>query len=102
MLIFSAYRKQKCSPIRQIFHLRDIINISGRRYPLAELILYPALVQGDEAAASLISGMRYFNTPDENGGDRVDLIIIGRGGGAIEDLWAFNDEVLARNIADES
>lgn len=43
--------------------------------------------------------MRYFNTPDENGGDRVDLIIIGRGGGAIEDLWAFNDEVLARNIA---
>lgn len=79
--------------------IRDIINISGRRYPLAELILYPALVQGDEAAASLISGMRYFNTPDENGGDRVDLIIIGRGGGAIEDLWAFNDEVLARNIA---
>ena len=79
--------------------VRDIINISGRRFPSAELVIYPALVQGEGAAASLVSGMRYFNSPDESGGDRVDLIIIGRGGGAIEDLWAFNDETLARTVA---
>lgn len=74
--------------------IRDIINILGRRFPYAKVILYPALVQGAEAAPSLIDGMNYFNTYKN-----VDVIIIGRGGGSIEDLWAFNDETLARTVA---
>lgn len=79
--------------------VRDIINISGRRFPLSELIIFPALVQGEGASVSLAAGMKYFNTPDNDGKDRVDLIIIGRGGGSAEDLWAFNDETLARLVA---
>lgn len=74
--------------------IRDIINILGRRFPYAKVILYPALVQGAEAAPSLIAGMQYFNAHRN-----VDVIIIGRGGGSIEDLWAFNDETLARTVA---
>ncbi len=77
--------------------VRDIINITGRRYPIAEIMLYPALVQGDGAAESLCAGMDYFNTAGN-----VDVIIIGRGGGSIEDLWAFNDERLARKVASSS
>lgn len=73
--------------------IRDIINILGRRFPYAEGVLYPALVQGDGAPAQLIEGMKYFNAVGN-----VDVIIIGRGGGSIEDLWAFNDEGLAREI----
>jgi len=74
--------------------VRDIINVTGRRFPYAEIIIYPSLVQGSEAAASLCGGIRYFN---EN--NSVDTIIIGRGGGSLEDLWAFNDETLARLIS---
>ena len=74
--------------------IHDIIRITGRRYPLCELILFPALVQGSGAAASLRIGVEFFNSVD-----LVDAIIIGRGGGSIEDLWAFNDEALARTIA---
>ncbi len=74
--------------------VRDIINVLGRRFPYAEMVLYGALVQGAEAAPSLISGIRYFKEKRN-----VDVIIIGRGGGSIEDLWAFNDETLAREIA---
>lgn len=73
--------------------VRDVINILGRRFPFAEVILYPSLVQGNDAPASLISGLRYFNSTHS-----ADVIIIGRGGGSIEDLWAFNDEALARTI----
>ena len=73
--------------------VRDIINVTGRRYPLADLYVYPALVQGDGAAESLIQGVDYF---DRSG--LCDVIIIGRGGGSIEDLWAFNNEALARRI----
>ena len=73
--------------------VRDIINIATRRYNLASLILFPSLVQGEEAAGQLISGIDYFNITES-----VDVIIIGRGGGSIEDLWAFNDEYLARAI----
>ena len=73
--------------------IRDIINILGRRFPYAEGVLYPALVQGDGAPAQLIAGMKYFNSANN-----VDVIIIGRGGGSIEDLWAFNDEGLAREV----
>ena len=74
--------------------VRDIINITGRRFPFAELVLFPSLVQGPDAPASLCSGLDYFNETDS-----VDVIIIGRGGGSIEDLWAFNDERLARTVA---
>ena len=73
--------------------IRDILNVSGRRFPYAKIVLYPALVQGDGAAASIIEGIRYFNSSKS-----VDVMIIGRGGGSIEDLWAFNDETLARVI----
>ena len=75
--------------------IHDMTRILGRRFPLAEIVLYPALVQGAGAPASLIAGMNYFNS----GAEQVDLIIIGRGGGSMEDLWAFNDEALARTVA---
>ena len=74
--------------------VRDIINITGRRFPLAEIYLYPALVQGADAAPDLVKGVRLFENDF-----KVDVIIIGRGGGSAEDLWAFNDETLARTIA---
>ena len=73
--------------------VRDIINVTGRRYPLADLYIYPSLVQGDGAEENLISALEYFNKTR-----LVDVIIIGRGGGSIEDLWAFNGERLARKI----
>jgi len=70
-----------------------MINILGRRFPYAEGVIFPALVQGEGAPRQLIAGIRYFN-----GMSDIDVIIIGRGGGSIEDLWAFNDEMLAREI----
>ena len=73
--------------------VRDIINVTGRRYPLAKIYLYPSLVQGDGAVENLISALDYFEKTR-----LVDVIIIGRGGGSIEDLWAFNSEQLARKI----
>lgn len=73
--------------------VRDIINIATRRFPFAKIVVYPALVQGENAASSLISGIRYFNDTGS-----ADVIIIGRGGGSIEDLWAFNDENLAKKV----
>ena len=75
--------------------VRDIINVLGRRYSLATVYIYPALVQGEGAVETLINGIDYFDRSK-----LVDTIIIGRGGGSIEDLWAFNDERLARRIFD--
>ena len=75
--------------------VRDIINVCGRRFPFAKLTLYPSLVQGDGAPEQLIKALKYFEESKS-----VDVIIIGRGGGSIEDLWAFNDEALARVIYD--
>lgn len=72
--------------------VQDIRNISLRRNPYLQIILYPALVQGDGAADSIVRGIRML---DEAG---VDTIIVGRGGGSIEDLWAFNEEKVARAI----
>lgn len=72
--------------------IRDIMNISGRRNPYVQLILYPALVQGEGAAASIVKGIETLEKQN------VDIIIVGRGGGSIEDLWAFNEEVVARAI----
>jgi exodeoxyribonuclease VII large subunit len=74
--------------------VRDIINVVTRRFKYAKIVLYPSLVQGESAPAQLISGVKYFN---EN--KAADVIILGRGGGSIEDLWAFNDEGLARTVA---
>lgn len=73
--------------------IRDIINVSGRRYPNADLYIYPALVQGAGAEDSLVSALDYLDKSR-----LCDVIIIGRGGGSIEDLWAFNSEALARRI----
>ncbi len=74
--------------------VRDIINIAGRRNPYVQLILYPAQVQGEGAAQSVARGIRALEKA------RVDVIIVGRGGGSIEDLWAFNEETVARAIFD--
>ena len=73
--------------------IKDIINVSKRRCPCVDIILFPALVQGPEASKDLTRAIEYFNITNS-----VDVIIIGRGGGSIEDLWAFNDENLARAI----
>lgn len=75
--------------------VRDMINVTKRRFPLAKIVLFPSLVQGPDAPAQLIAGVNHFNAARS-----VDVIIIGRGGGSIEDLWAFNDEALARTVAD--
>ncbi|MBR5337194.1 MAG: exodeoxyribonuclease VII large subunit [Lachnospiraceae bacterium] len=75
--------------------VRDIITVSRSRNPYVEIIIYPAQVQGDGAAESIARGIK---TLDELGD--VDLIIAGRGGGSIEDLWAFNEELVARAIFD--
>lgn len=69
--------------------IRDIMNITARRNPYVQLILYPALVQGAGAASSIVRGIQ---TLDEMG---LDVLIVGRGGGSIEDLWAFNEEPVA-------
>ena len=73
--------------------IQDILNISKRRFPLSEIILYPALVQGVGAEEDLCRGIRTFSEKI-----KVDVIIIGRGGGSIEDLWAFNSKKLAYEI----
>lgn len=75
--------------------LHDIINVSGRRSPGTEIIIYPSYVQGELAPRSLAGGVLFFNERCP-----VDTVIIGRGGGSAEDLWCFNDENLARVIAD--
>ena len=71
---------------------RDMISVAERRFPLVELVIAPAKVQGSGAAQSIVQSIRQLNKTD------VDLIIIGRGGGSIEDLWAFNEEIVAREI----
>ncbi len=74
--------------------IRDIQTIASRRNPTVQLILYPALVQGDGAVASIINGIHAL---EQLG---VDVMIVGRGGGSIEDLWAFNEEAVARAVFD--
>lgn len=72
--------------------IQDIRNISSRRNPYVQLYLYPAIVQGENAVASIVQGLRYLDEMD------MDVIIVGRGGGSIEDLWAFNEEAVARTF----
>jgi exodeoxyribonuclease VII large subunit len=73
--------------------LRDVINVLRRRYPLVEVIVAPTPVQGDEAPSGIVSALAALNTYSQ-----PDLILLVRGGGSIEDLWAFNDEGVARAI----
>ena len=75
--------------------VRDMINVTGRRWPNAKILLYPSLVQGDQAPESLCMGLDYLNATQA-----CDVIIIGRGGGSIEDLWAFNDERVVRRVVE--
>lgn len=74
--------------------VRDIINIATRRNPYVQIILYPAIVQGDQAPASIVNGIHAL---EQLG---VDVMIVGRGGGSIEDLWAFNEEAVAQAVFD--
>ena len=74
--------------------VRDIIHVSKRRNPYVQIILCPAIVQGEEAAESIVRAIRNLQQTD------VDVIIVGRGGGSIEDLWAFNEEAVARAVFD--
>ncbi|WP_288174663.1 exodeoxyribonuclease VII large subunit, partial [Acidaminococcus sp. CAG:542] len=74
--------------------VRDIINVAGRRDPSVKLRLYPVKVQGTEAPPEIIRGIRFFNRHK-----LADVLIVGRGGGSMEDLWAFNDEGVVRAIA---
>lgn len=73
--------------------LRDIYHVSKRRWPSVELVLYPVTVQGGESAAEIAAGIRFFNEKYP-----VDVLIVGRGGGSMEDLWSFNEEVVVRAI----
>jgi exodeoxyribonuclease VII large subunit len=74
--------------------LRDILNVLGRRFPLAEVLISPTLVQGDAAPPQIVASIEALNQRDD-----VDVIIVARGGGSIEELWAFNDERVARAVA---
>lgn len=74
---------------------RDILNIASRRYPLVELIVAPTRVQGEGAAKLIANSIKEFNKIDD-----VDILIVARGGGSLEDLWAFNEEIVARAIFD--
>lgn len=101
--LFDAARKRALPPFPQKIGIvtsptgaavRDMLQILNRRWPLSEVVLYPALVQGSTAPESLMSGLDFFNMKHP-----VDVIIIGRGGGSLEDLFAFNHEGLARAVA---
>ncbi len=74
--------------------IRDMLRVIKRRHPRMHLLLYPVPVQGSDAAPALVEAMRYFNREKS-----VDVMIMGRGGGSLEDLWAFNEEAVAREIA---
>ncbi|MCU9613830.1 exodeoxyribonuclease VII large subunit [Caldibacillus lycopersici] len=73
--------------------IRDIITTIKRRYPVAKIIVYPALVQGNQAGPSVVKAIQTANERNE-----ADVLIVGRGGGSIEELWAFNEEIVARAI----
>ena len=79
------------SPTGAVFH--DICNVIERRYPLAEVVLSPSLVQGEQAAEEIVAAIRALNDLGE-----IDVIIVARGGGSLEELWPFNEEVVVRAI----
>ena len=101
--LFDEARKKKLPPMPRTIGIitsptgaaiRDMINVTGRRWPSAKILLCPSLVQGADAPASLCKGLELLNAYNA-----CDVIIIGRGGGSIEDLWAFNDENVVRTVA---
>jgi len=105
--LFAAARKKPLPMLPQRLGLitsprgaavADMIRILRRRYENLHLLLYPVRVQGEGAAEEMVEALHYFNRPEPSG-RRVDVIILARGGGSLEDLWAFNEEVLARAIA---
>ena len=73
--------------------VRDIVSVIGRRYPICDIVVYPSLVQGPDAPQEIIRALEYLDARED-----IDLVIVGRGGGSIEDLFAFNSEALARTI----
>ncbi len=77
--------------------VRDIFNVLGRRFPMAQVVFCPVLVQGEGAAASIVKAIERFNAARA-----ADVLIVGRGGGSMEDLWAFNEEPVARAVAASS
>lgn len=81
--------------------IQDMLNILKRRHESVHVYIFPAQVQGEAAAGEVASGVKYFNSPaaEKTLGAKVDVIIVARGGGSVEDLWAFNNEGLARAIA---
>ena len=74
--------------------IRDILTVAGRRFSNLHIVIYPARVQGDGAAAEIAEGIDFFNAEG-----KADVLIVGRGGGSLEDLWCFNDEIVARAVA---
>jgi len=72
---------------------RDMISVASRRYPLTELVIYPTRVQGEGAAKDIVDSIKRFNKRKD-----IDFLIVGRGGGSLEDLWCFNEEIVARAI----
>jgi exodeoxyribonuclease VII large subunit len=106
--LFEGSRKKPIPPLPQRIGivtspqgaaLRDILNILARRHHSANVLIYPAQVQGDAAPAEVMAGLRYFHQ-EPRGSRAVEVIIIARGGGSAEDLAAFNHEGLARAVAD--
>lgn len=73
--------------------IKDIMNVLTRRFSYSDVVLYPVLVQGKDSARSIVEAIEYFNATDS-----VDVLIVGRGGGSIEDLWSFNEEIVARAV----
>lgn len=101
--LFDAERKQPLPSFPRVLGvvtspqaaaLRDVLNVLSRRYPLAQVLLAPTLVQGDQAPPQIVAALQALDTRDD-----VDLILLVRGGGSLEELWAFNDERVARAIA---
>jgi len=101
--LFAPERKRPLPPFPRVIGivtspqaaaLRDILRILGQRYPLAEVILAPTLVQGAEAPPQIVAALQALNARED-----VDVIILARGGGSLEELWAFNDERVARAVA---
>lgn len=79
--------------------IHDMCRVLTRRFPNLAVRLYPAVVQGDGAAETIVRGLDYFNTPDRCADFQADLLIVARGGGSMEDLWCFNDERVVRAVA---
>jgi exodeoxyribonuclease VII large subunit len=101
--LFEAARKRPCPPFPKVVGiatspqaaaLRDVLHVLRRRYPLVQVLLAPTLVQGAQAPSQIVEALRTLNARDE-----VGVILIVRGGGSLEELWAFNDESVARAIA---